>query len=135
MNRPNDRLLRISLRANAAFSATCGAALLAAPAALAGVLGVAPPILISSLGAQLLLFAGLLVLLASRPSIRLALAMAVVLADLFWVAGTVPLVAGGVLSQTGNWVALAIADVVLLFAILQFVGIRRAQRASVAAHA
>ena len=89
MNRPNDRLLRLCLRANAAFSATCGTALLAAPAALAGALGVSPPGLIGGLGAQLLLFAGLLVLLASRPSIRPALAMAVVVADLLWVAGIV----------------------------------------------
>ncbi len=125
MTRPEDRLLRYSLRANAAFSSVCGVASLASAAPLAASLGIPEPALLTGLGVQLLLFAGLLMLLASRPVIRPSLALAVVAADVLWVVGTVPLVLSGALSTAGNWTALAIADVVALFAVLQYVGIRR----------
>ena len=121
----NDQLLRTSLRGNAAFSTLCGVIALAFAAPLAGTLGIPAPIQIAGLGVQLLVFAGLLLWLASRPVIRVGLALAVVAADVLWVLGTVPLVASGALSSTGNWTALVIADVVALFALLQYLGVRR----------
>ena len=81
--------------------------------------------MLTSLGLQLLGFATLLVWLASRPTIRPALALAVVAADVLWVVGTVPLLVAGILTPLGSWTAFAIANVVALFAALQYLGVRR----------
>jgi hypothetical protein len=122
----NDTFLRIALRGNAAFSTLSGVAALAFAGALAPWLGVpdAAPWL-RALGVGLLGFAACLVWLASRAEIPPVTAWGVVMADLAWVAGTVPLVAIELLSRPGDWLAVGIADFVLLFAVLQAVGIRR----------
>jgi len=125
--RPDDRLLRWSLRANAAFSSACAALALAAAGRLARTLGVPEPGMLVALGVQLLVWAGLLLALAARPRIRPALALAVVAADALWVVGMIPLVLAGGLTAAGVWTALALADVVAAFAVLQLLGIRRAR--------
>ena len=124
---PRDRLLRYSLRGNAAFSSASGLAFIAAAGPLARTMGVPEVVSLPGLGVQLLCFAALLVWLASRDIIRPAFAMAVVVADALWAAGTVPLLLASVLSPTGSWIATAIANVVAAFAVLQYLGIRRMQ--------
>jgi hypothetical protein len=124
-----DRMLRLALRGNAAFSTTCGLISLIAAQPLAGALGVPGAGLLHGLGAQLLVFAAFLVWLASRPQIHPGIALGVIAADVAWVVGTIPLVASGMLTTTGVWVALGIADVVALFAVLQGLGLRRMRRA------
>ncbi len=126
----DDRLLRRSLRGNAAFSTLCGLTSLLAASSLAPALGIPEPLQLASLGAQLLVFAGLLVWLASRPAIRPGLALAVVAADLLWVIGTVPLLVAGILTPLGSWTAFAVANVVGLFAVLQYLGVRRMRPAA-----
>jgi len=123
---PDDRLLRYSLRGNAAFSTVCGITGLLAANSLGAALGI-PPVQLTSLGVQLLIFAAALVWLSSRPVIRPGLAMAVVVADALWVVGTVPVLVSGLLTPAGNWTAFAVANVVALFAVLQLLGIRRAR--------
>jgi hypothetical protein len=118
-------LLRISLRANAAFSATCGVTLLVASDTLASLFGVPDPTLLGGLGLNLVVFAAALVFLASRETIRRPLAMAVVWLDLAWVAGSVPVLLAAGLSSAGNWAVVIVMDVVLTFAVLQYLGIRR----------
>jgi hypothetical protein len=46
-------------------------------------------------------------------------------ADLAWVAATVPLVLSDALTRPGDWLALGIAEIVILFAVLLAVGLRR----------
>lgn len=124
-SQPRDHLLRTSLRANAGFSALCAGTALVAAAPLAAALGIPEPRLLTSLGVQLLGFAALLIVLASRPVIRIGLALAVVIADALWVAATLPVLLSGLLTAAGNWTACAIAIVVGLFGVLQTLGIRR----------
>ncbi len=124
---PRDRLLRYSLRGNAAFSSASGLAFIAAAGPLARTMGVPDIVSLPGLGVQLLGFAALLVWLASRGIIRPGFALAVVVADALWVVGTVPLLLAGVLSPAGSWIATAIAHVVAAFAVLQYLGIRRMQ--------
>ncbi len=119
------RWLRLSLRANAIFSAVSGSGMLFAASAIAGLLGIEQTLLVRITGVNLLGFAALLVWLASREVIKPSLAIAVVVADLLWVAGSAGLLPAGVFSPMGNWLVAGVADVVLLFAILQYVGIRR----------
>ena len=43
-----------------------------------------------------------------------------------WLAGSILLLAAGVLNREGNWVLLVVGDIVLALTILQVIGIRRA---------
>jgi hypothetical protein len=124
----NDRLLRLALRCNAGFSGLCALLCLAASGPIAASMGLPEAIWLQALGVQLLVFAGFLVWLAARPRIAPAIAWGVVAADVAWVVGTLPLVAADLLTITGIWIALGVADVVAFFAILQVVGLRRMQR-------
>ena len=125
MSSPDTSLLRAALRGNAAFSAACAVTSIAAAARLAPALGLPEPALLTSLGVALLVFAALLLLLASRPVIRAGLALAVVAADALWVVATVPVLISGVLTPAGNVTAIALASVVGLFGVLQYQGVRR----------
>ncbi len=136
MNRPNfiadawNRLdlLRWSLRANGLFSVTSGLVFTVFAAAVADRIGLPDPRVVGFVGLNLLGFAAFLFWVSSRPAIHLPTAMAIVYLDLAWVAGTLPLVAAGWLSEFGNVTALAIADGVLTFALLQWLGVRRERR-------
>ena len=123
------RLLRDSLRANAAFSLVSGATFVAASEPLSRFFGLPEAAALSGLGANLLVFAALLLLLAGARAIRLWLAALVVAADVAWVAGSAALILAGPLSTGGNGAAAAIACAVLVFALLQYAGIRRLQGA------
>lgn len=118
-------LLRNSLRANAAFSALSGLVLSLGASPVAEAIGLGDARILLAVGLGLLGFAGYVAFLASRPEIALGAAMAVVTADLAWVAGTGALVLLDVLSRTGATAAIVVADVVLLFALLQWLGVRR----------
>ena len=126
----NDRFLRMALRTNASFSALCALLSLFAAQPIAVVMGIPDAVWLQALGVQLLAFAGFLVWLATRPRIPSAIAWGVVAADAAWVVGTLPLVAVDLLTTSGIWIALCVADAVALCAILQTVGVRRMQRAS-----
>jgi len=121
------RLLRNALRGNAAFSILSGLAFALGAGPLAGAIGLGDARILAVVGVQLLAFAALLVFVASRETIHLPTATAIVCADLAWVAGTVPVVTLDVLNRAGAIAAVAVADVVLVFAILQLVGVRRAR--------
>lgn len=122
------RLLRISLRANALFSLSSGVTMLAAAAPLSALLGLGDPLPVTAVGLNLVVFAALLVWLAARREIRQSLAMAVVMADLLWVGASAALLPTGIFSTAGAWIVLVVADIVLVFALLQALGIRRLRR-------
>lgn len=127
MHASNDRLLRTVLRANAAFSALCAAALLLDAAPLAAALGVPAPGALTVLGLPLMLFAAAVLALASRRPIPVRLATAVVAADALWVAGTLPVLLVVPFTPLGVAVVIAVAAVVASFATFQALGIRRAR--------
>ena len=120
------RLLRNSLRANAAFSAVSGLASLSAAGTLADFIGVPSPEPVLAVGVHLLLFAGLLVFLASRAALSVAIVIAVVAADIGWVLATLGVIYVDLFTRAGAALALAIASIVLSFALLQWLGLRRA---------
>lgn len=82
------------------------------------------------LGLGLAIFAIDLLYMATRPTINTTLAWSIVGADLIWVAASWLLLITGAIpfSDAGNWAVLIVADVVLVFAIVQAVGIRRMTR-------
>lgn len=118
--------LRLALRANAAFSSTCALLFLFEGSALAPLLGV-PSALLAATGLGLLGFAAALVASSLRADpARLAReARLHCAADMAWVAGSVPVVALGLLSTVGGLALASVSAVVLVFAALQWRGIGR----------
>lgn len=131
---PADRFLRRTLAANAVFSAASGLAMLAAPGALASWLGLDAPWIVAVVGAGLLLFVVDLVRNARREVLDPVRVSVIATADVAWVLGTVVLlvVMPDALSTAGKWAAVAVGDVVAVFAALQIYGLRRRKRASAA---
>ena len=121
----DSQLLRLALRGNAAFSTLSGLGFLAASPAIAAFLGDIPSSEIASIGASLLVFAAFLVWLSLRPQIPPALVLGVIAGDLAWVVGTVLALFAGVFTPSGAIAAIGVANVVLAFAVLQWVGLRR----------
>jgi len=121
-------LLRSTLVINAVSTALCGLTLLLAPAPLAQLLGVSPPALLAAVGAGLVLYAGGLFWTAGRRPIPGAAAWAAIVLDLGWVVGSVALVELGILTSIGTGLVALVAAAVLIFAVLQFVGVRQAPR-------
>lgn len=119
------RWLRNSLFANAVFSTLSGLTFAVAAASVASFIGLEQSIVIRAVGVGLLGFAGCVAFVASRPEIDLTAAISIVVGDLAWVVATVPLVMLDILSANGMVAAIAIADVVLVFAGLQYYGVRR----------
>jgi len=77
------------------------------------------------IGIALLVYAAGLLLNARREQIKLQEAWLAVIMDAAWVVGSMILIFAGVLTTAGNWLVAIVADIVLLFAVLQFFGIRR----------
>jgi hypothetical protein len=124
-----DQLLHRVLQANMVFSGLTGLLLVVDAAPLSQWLGVPATWLLVVLGIGLLGFAGLLYLTARQRPLDLRQANLIFWLDVAWVVGSALLLATGwaPLTSAGWWAVLVVADVVALFAILEFVGIRRAQ--------
>jgi hypothetical protein len=121
-------LLRTTLVINGVSTALCGLALLLTPGALAELLGVSPPPVLAAVGAGLVLYAGGLFWTARRQPIPGAAAWAAVALDFGWVVGSVALVELGILTSLGTGLVALVAAAVLVFAVLQFVGLRQIPR-------
>jgi hypothetical protein len=117
-------LLRRTLLVNGIATAMTGvAALLSAPW-LPAILGPTPPAVLATVGAGLVVFAGVLLRQARRARIDLRVAWMIVGLDIAWVLGSVALVEIGILTMLGNMIVAAAALVVLVFAVLEVRGAR-----------
>jgi hypothetical protein len=122
----NANLLRRALQANGVFSALSGITLMVASTRIAALLGLEQPLWPT--GLLLLLFAAGLFRNAGRAEINQTEAWIAVALDVAWVVGTAALIFAGVFSAPGNWIVALVGDVVLLFAALQFWGLRQLRR-------
>jgi hypothetical protein len=125
--RDRQGLLRYSLVGNATFSTTTGLFIIVAHEWIAHLLGLPGGGGLLGLGIGLLVFAATLLINARRPELRLAEAWAVVLMDLAWVAGSYVSLLVASFTVEGKWVIAIVADLVLVFALLQWMGIHRIQ--------
>ena len=124
-NDDRQRWLRCSLLGNVVFSTLSGLIFVLAASPVASFIGVAEVALVRGVGVGLIGFAACIAFVATRPEIDPKATLAIILGDLSWVVGTVPVVMLDWLSPDGLIAALVIADVVLLFAGLQYYGVRR----------
>jgi len=126
-NNQNDNLLRNALRGNGVFSAVTGLIATFAGGQIATWMGVGSTPLYTLLGVMLISYAGMLFFYTSRETVDTQFAWLAVIADGLWVVGSAVILVFGLfeLSNTGQWVVLVIADIVLVFAIAQYMGLRR----------
>ncbi len=130
------QLLRRTLTVNAVATAASGAALALGAVPLAPLFGLPGPWPMAAFGAALVLFAAW-VWLVRREPVDVAQARAVFVMDVAYVIASFALIAGWpqLLSPLGRLGVALMADVVAVFALFEYVGLRRAARAGAAAHA
>jgi hypothetical protein len=119
-------LLRQALLADATTSGAFGLLMLLAAGPLSHLFGL-PEMLLRGAGAILLPYVALLAWLSLREHIHTGLAWAIVLGNILWTADSLLLLIGGWVSPTGAGYAFVVAQalVVLMYAELQFMGLRR----------
>lgn len=121
-------LLRKALVSNALFSTLSGLTILLAQGWVLRILGLSKDVSLAILGFALLVFAATLVVNARRQQVKTSDAWMAVLMDVAWVLGSYGLIFVAPFSTEGKWVVGVVAELVSLFAVLQFVGIRRIQK-------
>jgi len=120
--------LRKALMGNALFSTLSGLTMLLAQGWVLRILGLASNVNLLILGVGLIVFAITLVVNARRQQVKKSDAWIAVLMDVAWVLGSYILIFIVPFSTEGKWVVGVVAELVLVFAVLQFVGIRRIQK-------
>ena len=118
-------LLKKALTVNAVFSVFSGVVILLANRWLVRFLGLSDQVSLTILGVSLIIFATILWLNARRPRIRIVDAWVAVIMDAAWVVSSYTMIFLVPLRVGGKWVIALVAEVVLAFAILQWIGIRR----------
>jgi hypothetical protein len=124
------RLLRRVLQVNAFFSGISGAGMLLAAGPIARLLGVEVSWPIVLLGADLLLFAAWVGYESAQTVLRVRRARVVLALDIAWVVASAMIIALDPfdLSTAGKWAVAAVADVVAVFALVEYLGLRRLRR-------
>ena len=127
MSKSNSSLLRYALYGNSIFSFVSGVIFLLFSKAMAGFLGLSASWIILVLGLGLIVYGVEIYLAARSEPVNRDIAKFAVYADLAWVFGSAVLIFANLVPFTdaGKWAIAIIADIVLVFAILQYVGLRR----------
>jgi hypothetical protein len=120
-------LLRRVLQANAIFSGISGLAFIAAFRPIALFLGLDAPFSLIVIGIGLLLYALVLWFNTGQQPLNHQFAWAAIIADTIWVVGSYLILLTDWLSLTsaGWWAVAIVADVVTIFAVVQFYGLRQ----------
>jgi hypothetical protein len=121
-------LLKRALIGNAMFSGLSGAAILLANRWLVKFLGLPDKVSLAILGVGLIVYAAVLWFNARRPKIRITHAWVAVVMDAVWVLGSYTLIWVVPFSLAGKWVVALVAELVLAFAVWQWLGIRRIRK-------
>src|ERR1700674_4412396 len=130
-SKERQQLLRRALLANSLFSTISGLVLVIAQRWAVRLLGLPETINLITLGISLLLFAAILVVFARKKPIKLLDGWIAVVLDAAWVIGSYPLLFVVPFSTSGKWVVGIVAEVVMVFALVQWLGIRRVRKGSV----
>src|SRR5262249_37751791 len=114
-------------QADSIFSLLGGLVLLVDSGPIAASIGLPWPWVLAVVGVGLFGYAALLFLAARRVPIDRRQALGFLVADVVWVVASVVIVLDGLapLTTAGFWGVLIIADVVAVFAVLKYIGLRR----------
>jgi dipeptide/tripeptide permease len=120
-------LLRRTIQADSVFSLLGGLLLLIDSELIATLIGLPWSLAFVIVGIGLIGYAALLFLAARRTPIDRRQALGFLVADVAWVLASVVIVLGGwaPLTPAGFWGVLIVADIVAVFAVLKYIGLRR----------
>ena len=121
--------LRRSLQIDGVTSGLCGLLLLADAASISTLIGLPQVDLARAVGALFIVYAAALLWNATRATVSRVEAAAAVVLNAGWVIGSAPLILAGPLTLIGNLAVAAVAAAVLLFAVLEIVGLTRRREA------
>jgi len=123
-------LLRRAMQADALVSGLSGLLLTMLPGALSGLMGFSRPGVVLAVGLGLIGYALWLLFSARQPIVNLWAGRAAVALNALWVAGSVVLLvsAPGLFNTLGQWLVGIVAAVVADFALVQYLGLRRAAK-------
>jgi hypothetical protein len=122
------KLLRAALRGNALFSIMSSGVIFGMNRTFVQFLGLPGDTDLTSLAIGLLVFAGWLLWNARRQKIRLVDAWIGVALDMVWVVGSYVLLFAVEFTTGGKWAVGLVAELVFLFGVLQWLGLRRIRR-------
>jgi hypothetical protein len=117
--------LRRSLQLDGVASGLCGVLLLAAAQPASTLMGLAGPGIARAVGALLVIYAAALLYNAARATVSRAEAVGAVALNVGWVLGSALVILAGPLTPVGNLAVAAVAAAVLLFTMLEIVGLTR----------
>lgn len=122
--------LRNALLSDSVLSIISGVAFLLFSKAIAGFIGLRASSIILVLGIGFIVYSAELFLAARSEPVNTRVARFAIYANLAWVLGSALLIFANIVPFTtaGKWAIAIIADIVLVFAILQYVGLRRLAR-------
>ncbi|MBI1880412.1 MAG: hypothetical protein HYR94_19715 [Chloroflexi bacterium] len=122
-------LLRRTLQTNGVFSGLSGIVLIAGATQLTSLLGLDTHLILIVVGVVCILYAASLFFNTTQKFVDPAFAWFAIIVDSTWVLGSLIILFTGwpALTSTGWWAVAIVADIVAVFAILQFVGLRRQQ--------
>ena len=124
----NQKLLRRALQGNAMFSGISSVLILTMNRTLVEFLGLPSSFSLAPLGIGLLGYAAWLLWNARRERIKIVDAWIAVALDMVWVVGSYALLFAVRFSIGGKWVVGLVAELVFLFALMQWFGLRRVGR-------
>lgn len=131
MSTNNSNLLRKALYGNSIFCTLSGLDFAIFSKPISSFLGLSTSWVILVLGIILVLYGIEVFIFARKEKISEGFAKFVIVADIAWVIGSAVLIFSNLVPLTiaGKWAIAIVADIVLVFAIVQSVGLRRLTKA------
>ena len=128
-------LLRRAMQADALVSGVSGLLLALLPWSLGALIGFSRPLFLLAVGLGLIAYALWLLFSARQPVVNLWAGRAAVVLNSLWVAGSIGLLlaAPELFNTLGLWLVGVVAAIVADFALIQYLGLRRAARAAIPA--
>jgi hypothetical protein len=122
-------MLATVLRADGVFALLSGAVLIVAAGPVTGLIDLSNSLPLVVLGVVLLLYGGDLLYFAGREPINRRVAQAAIILNMLWVIGSyLGLLMGWFpVNTAGKWAIALVAEVVLVFAVLEFIALRRSR--------
>lgn len=122
------KFLKYVLVTDGITSGVTGVLLAALPSTVAALIGVSSSLVVTGVGLGLILFGAALIYYGRRDAVVRATALTAGVLNLAWLGGTAVILLGGWLNLMGSWAIALVGDVVLVFTVLEYIGLRKLER-------
>lgn len=123
-------MLKTAMRSNAVFSSLTALAFILVAAPIGKAIGISPSSILTYLGVGLAIFAVELFVFTRKDDINETFAQIVIAGDLLWVLGSIIVFFSSAIPLTtaGKWFVAIQADIVLIFAVWQYFGLKKSNK-------